>query len=750
MSESSDGDSDSQARQLAELRALLAVPSHPQIEKLEERLIEQRYSPAELGRGLPEAITLQAKEPDKALLQALMPMVEEALHTSVQKDRQRVVDLFYPVIGPAIRKSIAEALAAFVQSLNQVLENSLSVRGLLWRLEAMRTGVSFGEVVLRNNLLFRVEQIFLIHKDSGLPMQHVVAPEVVAQDSSLVSGMLTALQDFVRDSFTSPQGEGLGMLKVGELNVWIEQGPKAILAAVIRGSAPESLRAMLRTTLENLHVRFAAELAHFDGDDSALAGARPTLEACMTTQYRPKPSRPSPALVLICLGIVLGGGSVGYVQWQKAARWDAYVSRLRAQHGLVINAQGRENGRYYVSGLRDPLAADPLKLLLDSGIQPAQVNMTWEEYQAMFPEFLESRARAVLLPPPEVKLTLHGRILLATGRSSHHWLAAARRLAPVIPGISGYNDSAVEDLDVTTIAQERAAIEQLRILFPPLVGTISPAMEEVVAQLARRIQRLLPAVLALDGMVQIRVVGHANYSGTDTAAQTLSQLRADQVAEALRAHNIPFLILVPLGVATLASASQADDPNSRRVSFQVELFSPNQLSGAGAMIQKKVCMLGAFAVGKTSLVARFVSSIYSDHYQTTVGVKVDSKEVAVGGVPVNLVLWDMQGEDELQKVKLVYLRGAAGYLLVADGTRASTLATAESLQRKLTAAIGPVPFVLVLNNADRETDWELDAARVDALRHKGWSIRKSSARTGSGVKESFEHLAALIIRGNNG
>ena len=168
------------------------------------------------------------------------------------------------------------------------------------------------------------------------------------------------------------------------------------------------------------------------------------------------------------------------------------------------------------------------------------------------------------------------------------------------------------------------------------------------------------------------------------------------------------------------------------------------------MIQKKVCMLGAFAVGKTSLVARFISSIYSDTYQTTVGVKVDSKEVVVAGVPVNLVLWDMQGEDELQKVKMVYLRGAAGYLLIADGTRAETLEMAEGLQRKITETIGPVPFVLVLNKFDLAADWELDPARISALRSRGWPILNSSARTGSGVQEAFGQLAELIMRGKNG
>lgn len=168
------------------------------------------------------------------------------------------------------------------------------------------------------------------------------------------------------------------------------------------------------------------------------------------------------------------------------------------------------------------------------------------------------------------------------------------------------------------------------------------------------------------------------------------------------------------------------------------------------MIQKKVGMLGAFAVGKTSLVARFVRSIYSETYQTTIGVKVDKKDVAVDGTPLGLLLWDLHGEDELQKVRLVYLRGASGYLLVADGTRAATLDVAVSLQQQITATLGPLPFVLVLNKADRLDDWELAPARVEALQQKGWPVLKTSARTGAAVEEAFLLLARLMLKGSHG
>ncbi len=78
------------------------------------------------------------------------------------------------------------------------------------------------------------------------------------------------------------------------------------------------------------------------------------------------------------------------------------------------------------------------------------------------------------------------------------------------------------------------------------------------------------------------------------------------------------------------------------------------------MIQKKICMLGGYAVGKTSLVQRFVKGIFSEKYLTTVGVKIDKKVVQVGGREVSLILWDLHGEDDFQQVQMSYMRGGFG------------------------------------------------------------------------------------------
>jgi len=158
------------------------------------------------------------------------------------------------------------------------------------------------------------------------------------------------------------------------------------------------------------------------------------------------------------------------------------------------------------------------------------------------------------------------------------------------------------------------------------------------------------------------------------------------------------------------------------------------------MIQKKICMLGSFAVGKTSLVRRFVESIYSDTYQTTVGVKIDKKVIVQDGKEITLVLWDLYGEDDFQKMRWSYLRGAAAYLLVADGTRRATLEKAIVLEQKVREEAGSLPFVFVINKCDLAQDWELDPEMEARYAARSWTILRSSAKTGEGVEEAFSQL----------
>ncbi len=162
------------------------------------------------------------------------------------------------------------------------------------------------------------------------------------------------------------------------------------------------------------------------------------------------------------------------------------------------------------------------------------------------------------------------------------------------------------------------------------------------------------------------------------------------------------------------------------------------------MYKFKVCMLGAFAVGKTSLVQRFVHSIFDERYHTTLGVKIDQKLLEIGGTPVQLILWDLAGEDEFMKVRATYLRGAAGLILVADGLRPETLDTAIDLQKRFNADHA-LPFVLALNKADRRDEWQIPDRRLQELRAQGWTILDTSARSGAGVESVFERIGTAMM-----
>ena len=164
------------------------------------------------------------------------------------------------------------------------------------------------------------------------------------------------------------------------------------------------------------------------------------------------------------------------------------------------------------------------------------------------------------------------------------------------------------------------------------------------------------------------------------------------------------------------------------------------------MIQKKVCMIGTSGVGKTSLVAKFVHSMFSDKYLTTVGVKIDKKTVSVDGTEVMLMIWDLAGDDDYQRLQTSYLRGTSGYLLVADGTRQITLDQAIEIQGRVMDAAGPIPFLLALNKADLVSQWEINDAREAELAARQWKFFKTSAKEGAGVEEAFVELGRLMTK----
>jgi small GTP-binding protein len=163
------------------------------------------------------------------------------------------------------------------------------------------------------------------------------------------------------------------------------------------------------------------------------------------------------------------------------------------------------------------------------------------------------------------------------------------------------------------------------------------------------------------------------------------------------------------------------------------------------MIHKKVCLVGVCGTGKTSLVQRYVYSIFSVKYHSTVGVKIDRKLVRLGDKTINLLLWDIEGRSSELDIPASYLRGAHAVFFVADGTRRETFEQLFDLCRRTRSATGDVPSIVALNKADLRDQWVLTAADKERLLAGGFHALNTSAKTGESVEDAFRWLARATL-----
>lgn len=561
-------------RTFAELRTLIVGPEQRELRALQARLDDPGRQARDVSEVLPEAVLLRKHDPH--LTRALAPTIEEAITTSVQKNPRPLADALFPVIGPAIRKAIAASLSAMLESLNRTVEHSLSWRAIRWRITALTTGKSFAEVVLLNTLVYRVEQVLLIDRRSGLLLQHVSSDPNAIQDPDMISGMLTAIRDFSRDSFRVSDDDALDALRVGELTVWIEQGPHAILAAVVRGTPPRELRTALQEAIERIHAYYGEALRSFDGNAAAFETARGTLEDCLQSQYRDT-KRPWRPLWAVAGVVALALAAWLYVTFQGRARWNGYLDALRAEPGVVVLDSERRGGRYIVHGMRDPLARDPASLLREHDLAPSAVSGSWQLYQALDPPLVLARARQLLRPPPTVSLALANGVLTASGDGPAEWIVESTRVALALPGVSRFDAT---PLIVAALRGQETALESTPLLFERGLTTLLPEEERTLG-IVRDVLQRLDGLTQLQGRrLAVEIRGHADADGPPQSNNPLSVRRAARIQAALT----PGLRAIDLRATGVGSdepvrggVTDEDKQQNRRVSFHVSAASP----GAG-------------------------------------------------------------------------------------------------------------------------------------------------------------------------
>ena len=568
---------DRQDEDFSELRSLIIGPEQRELLTLQAHVLDPSVQTRDVSRVLPDAIAMRAKDPQ--LMRALAPTVEHAVTESVRRDPRPLADALFPVIGPAIRKAIAHTLATMMDSLNRTVEHSLSWRALQWRWTALRTGKPFAEIVLLNTLEYQVEQVFLIHAETGLLLQHVSSNPKVTQDGDQVSAMLTAIRDFVRDSFNAG-GETLDALRIGDLSVWVEQGPQAFVAGVVRGNAPRSLQATFQDAVERIHRQFGQELEAYRGDAAPFEAARPILEACLVTELRSRERSPSYKRIgIVAALVVLVIGAWAFLGWRERQRWAGYIDRLSAEPGIVVVSSGRRDGRFFVAGLRDALARDPVTLMPPFNLASSSVDSRWEPYQSLHAPFVTERARDLLHPPAGVALEFADGVLTARGTASSRWILDSERLAPAIAGVRRF-----EFAGPSAEGRLKERIEASAVLFPRGQAGIAPGQDARLRTIRDLLTELNEAMRARGRRARIELIGHTDSDGTDVSNGPLSQARADAVISLMRTTLLDSLDFVASGVGSAApvtnGASEEDKLQNRRVSFRVVLPEP-QAPGSG-------------------------------------------------------------------------------------------------------------------------------------------------------------------------
>jgi outer membrane protein OmpA-like peptidoglycan-associated protein len=501
---------------LRQLRGLLIGPEAEQIAALRRRLDDPQLRSEDMSESIAEALAIRSKQ-DHKLQTTLQPLIEEALRISVARDPAMLATSLFPIIGEAVRKAVGHALQGMFDSLNLMLDRGLSLQSWKWRFEAWRTGKSFGQIALTHSLSYRVEQVFLIHRETGLLVGHVAFSDGVVQDADLISGMLTAIQDFVRDSFGPKKTDELEVMQVGDFKLWLQHGPLALLAAVVSGQPPPELREVFEREVEAIHQEFGSALQSFDGDTAMLAGAEVNLRRCLLGGATPSAKKSHRmvwlvfALALVAIATLIG------LRVRNNLRWSHYIERLQSEPGIMVVDQKHRWFSYTVSGLRDPLAVNPRQLLDEFKVPKQKVSERWEPYLSLDPAF-----------------------------------DASRRLIT-----------------------EKSSLEKQVIRFDLNSSQLPVSQFDTVETVAEEIAALRKTALANNQQIKIHIYGHTDHTGKEDRNVELSNERAQTVVTALLRRSVPADMMTFSGLADTHPEHEDGDiypPElDRRVTIQVVL-----------------------------------------------------------------------------------------------------------------------------------------------------------------------------------
>jgi outer membrane protein OmpA-like peptidoglycan-associated protein len=530
---------------------------------------------------------------DGSVHKVILPLVEKSVEHSVANHSEQMVGALYPLVGSLVRKSLTAFITDLLEKTNSLIENSFTFKGLKWRFEARQAGVSFSQYVASQTFAFRVEQVFLIHRQTGLLLNSISAGLHETADADLISSMLTAINDFVSDSFTKAADHSeqqLDFIKTDDFTLVIKPGPSAIIVAAISGNVPQKVANQLQLSLEEIHRLYGRELSEFKGDARAFLDSEQQLRDCLISELKPqiKQHKKQPWLAWALVLILLSG-----LIYLATKRWQAHdllaqIAKIDTQPGIVLlNANLHDFSSIKFDILRDPTAIPVDTWLTNLQLASAKVTYTERAYVSLDPLIIQQKVSKIAEGFEDIQVDWQGLEPVFSGKGNNvdklrlqaelnkvAGLAfSSRWLEPII--LQGTESNAADDPVIMRAILDLniAKLEHHFIKFEQGENSLSDQAIEKLVIVKDEFNNLLTLAEQQELSLGLIIMGASDPTGSAAFNKALSQKRAITVQNKLQELGIDRNRLNAIGLGTIELKTSGD--GARKVLFNVVYFDAN-------------------------------------------------------------------------------------------------------------------------------------------------------------------------------
>ena len=516
---------------------------------------------------------LERESKDGSVNKVLVPLVEKSLNRSIEANSEKIVGTLYPLVGALVRKAVSAFLVEFVERTNALIENSLSPKSISWRFKAWQSGIKYSEYVAAQIYQYQVQQLLVIHRETGTLLHSISADPEKEKDADLISSMLVAINDFVADAFgvssNEPENE-LGEIKTEDFTLLIKIGPQALLVAAVTGSIPPEVRGKLQQALEDFHRFYQQPLINYEGDNAAFDGCETILADCLVSEKKEGEGKKSKRLVgaALLLVVFIALCTLSFLRLSLSIL-KSDLHELSPPPGVVVTDAFISNGKVHAKILRDPAADNIEKWFSDNDIDHSRIIVSEEPFVSLKPSIVERKLEKLIRDYP---LSEHETLSLDK-QNDNKWIvlgvvfaSTAINLTQKINNLPGVSSLEVDTSPLSIKAEyeiDNAALQKVALTRwvnkvssqSVLFATNQEALSEVqlakLEILANDVKQLLSVAKKTNTIVSIVVMGASDNSGSSARNRELSQKRAENVVNSLISLGVESSVLIPVSLGEL-------------------------------------------------------------------------------------------------------------------------------------------------------------------------------------------------------